>query len=215
MKSSYLVSIGGGVVALGCAALMFQTARETPDRGPAGSITAPRDGSQGDGAATSAMLQARGEPPALRVRAAGLDTGNDDSERVSSETEPGRKLGRAEKLSADAQLHAAYIAKVEDAYEREAADPGWSGSMTSRIWDTVSQMDVMRGATRAAECRSRSCRIEVDDDGSGTLHKNLPVFAQQFADVLPVMAGKPVRDESGRGRMILYLMEMDQRPVGR
>lgn len=206
MKSSVLVALGGAVVAIGCATLLTQALGESPARehdAVTAAATPPAT------PVTPEVLRVRGEVAALRAQVAGLDA----RERgAPAPSEPPREPTREEKLAADEDLHAAYLAQVEDAYQRDPADPAWSASTTTRVWATIRELDFLRDAARSVECRSRSCRIEVDDDGTGVLHKNLPVFGQQFADILPVLSGRPVRGEDGRQRMVLYLMEADQRP---
>jgi hypothetical protein len=208
MKSSRVVALAGAVVAIGCALLLAEMARGSPARAPAAPSAEPEAPAGPSGSATSE----RPGSAVARARTAGPEVGPQDRPPAEEDREPARELTRAEKQAADRQLHAAHIAHVKDAYEREPADPAWSASTTSRVWETIRQTDFVRDAARSVECRSRSCRVEVDDDGTGILHKHLPVFGQQFADVLPVMVGEPVRDEDGRGRMVLYLMEADQQP---
>jgi hypothetical protein len=210
MKSSGVVALGGAVVALGSAALLTLMAGDSPMLGPSATSDAPAGLAAGPPAPDLARM--RGEVAALRAQVAGLDARAEGGATAGEEAVPARALTQEEKLAADEELHAAYIAGVEETYGREPADPAWAASTTSRVWETVRQMDFMRDAARSVECRSHMCRMEVADDGTGSLHKNLPVFGQQFADVLPVMAGKPVRDEQGHQRMVLYLMEMDRRP---
>jgi hypothetical protein len=207
MKSSGVVALAGAVVAIGCAALLAEMARGSPAPAPA-----PVRAASGAPTVASGSAAPEQAGTAVVARAHAADVRPQDRPPAEKDDEPPRELTRAEKRAADRELHAAYIADVADAYEREPADPAWSASTTSRVWDTIRQTDFMRGAARAVECRSRSCRIEVDDDGTGVLHKHLPVFGQQFADVLPVMAGQPVRGEDGRERMVLYLMKADQQP---
>jgi hypothetical protein len=207
MRSSRVIALAGAAVAFGCAALLYQTGEDAPAR-ESSAVPAAR----GTTTSETGLARVRGEVAALRAQVAGLDKHASATAPSGEEADPPRKLTRQELLAADEELHAAYIAKVEDTYERDPADPAWSVGTTSRVWETIRQMDFLRDAARSVDCRSHTCRIEVDDDGTGVLHKNLPVFGQQFADVLPVLAGRPVRGGDGHRRMILYLLEMDQRP---
>ncbi|WP_144436261.1 hypothetical protein [Lysobacter antibioticus] len=106
----------------------------------------------------------------------------------------------------DARRHAAYIAGVQSAFQLERVDPAWASSTTSRVWNAIERTDAMREAAHDVQCRSSMCRIEVGDDGSGKLHKQLPLWAQQFADALPRMTGQVVEGRDGQSRMVLYLM---------
>jgi len=59
------------------------------------------------------------------------------------------------------------------------------------------------------ECRSRTCRLELADDGSGKLGKILPVFAQQVGRELPSIAYDRIVDASGTATMVLYMARQD------
>lgn len=118
-----------------------------------------------------------------------------------------------ERVAADAQRHAAYVATLQASFKLEPVDPRWSTATTSRVWDAINASETMRGAARGVECRASSCRIEIRDDGSGRVGKDLPLWSQQFTDVLPRMVGQTVVDQNGQSAMVLYLMGPQPAPV--
>jgi len=144
----------------------------------------------------------------LRAQVAGLK-GELAERPAASEPAAEDQPALDERRAEGERNHAAHMAKIEDAFAREVVDPTWSSKTSSRVWTAINEMDVLRTAAREVECRSRTCRIEVSDDGTGELHKQLPLFAQQFADAMPRMSGKQVTDESGKAGMVLYLMSRE------
>lgn len=65
--------------------------------------------------------------------------------------------------------------------------------------------DALRGKVRNLECRSRTCRVEIDDDRAGAVSKELPVFVQQLADTLPSTQADHIDDGNGHTTMVLYM----------
>lgn len=118
-----------------------------------------------------------------------------------------------QQAEADAQRHAAYVASLQASFKLETPDPRWSSATTSRVWEAINQTDAMRDATRNVECRANTCRIEIRDDGSGRVNKSLPLWSQQFTDVLPRMVGQTVTHQNGQSDMVLYLMGPQPAPV--
>jgi hypothetical protein len=112
-------------------------------------------------------------------------------------------------IEEDRQRHAAYVAGLQSAFGQERVDPRWAPAATSRLWDAINHNDTMRGAMRNVECRSSTCRIQVSDDGSGSVNKNLPLWSQQVTDLLPHMVGQSVVNANGHTETVLYLMAAD------
>lgn len=65
--------------------------------------------------------------------------------------------------------------------------------------------EAMQAAVHNVECRSRSCRLEIADDGAGTLAKSIPSLAFRLAETLPEMMSGQVEDGNGGSTTILYL----------
>jgi hypothetical protein len=63
------------------------------------------------------------------------------------------------------------------------------------------------------DCRSDSCRVEVRDDGSGSLSKSMPMLAQQLAGTLPTITANNISQPNGESAVVLYLSrQVEQAP---
>jgi len=102
-----------------------------------------------------------------------------------------------------------YIAGIEAAFRKEARDPRWSSATSAAVQTALVTDDELRRLTRGVDCRSRTCRVEIADDGSGSLGKLLPMFAQHVGKELPSVAFDRVEDPSGATTMVLYMTRPD------
>jgi len=102
-----------------------------------------------------------------------------------------------------------HMAGVEAAFRQEAADPRWSSATAATVQSALAADSDLRPLARGVECRSRTCRLELADDGSGKLGKILPVFAQQVGRELPSIAYDRIVDASGTATMVLYMARQD------
>jgi len=97
------------------------------------------------------------------------------------------------------------MAGIGDAFRNEATDPRWSSSTSSVVQAALVADNDLRSLARGVECRSRTCRVEIADDGSVKLGKILPMFAQQVGRELPSVAAERVEDAGGAATMVLYM----------
>jgi hypothetical protein len=205
MKRSTLLWPGAAIVGLALVGLTRQIVLPS-SASPRERATTAGPADRAGAASPADTTRLRAEVAALRAQVAGLD------QAPAPEAEP--VMTEEERRAEDDRRHAAYMDRVEAGFEREAVDPTWSSSTATRVWSTIKQMDVIHAAARTVECRSKSCRIEVRDDGTGALHKGLPMFAQEFADAMPYMAGRQVQEPDGHAGMVLYLMGPELAQVG-
>ena len=63
--------------------------------------------------------------------------------------------------------------------------------------------------TRSVECRSRTCRVEVTDDGSARMHRTLLKFAQRVGHELPDVTFGQVDNPGGAPTIVLYMSRPD------
>ena len=75
----------------------------------------------------------------------------------------------------------------------------------------IQKNPVIQAAIGNVDCRSRTCRVEISDDGSGKLDKQLPLFVQSVGKTLPNMQAERVGERSGPSMMVLYLTDERQR----
>ena len=58
---------------------------------------------------------------------------------------------------------------------------------------------------RSIECRSKSCKVEILDDGSGKVSQSLPSIMAQLGDALPMSQADHAVQGDGRVLMTLYM----------
>jgi hypothetical protein len=107
--------------------------------------------------------------------------------------------------------HRDYLAGLETAFHDEATDPGWSAATSAVVQTALASSREIRALGRGVECRSHICRVEITDDGRGSLGKILPTFAQEIGHELPNVAANRVQNADGT-TMVLYLSRDDDAP---
>jgi hypothetical protein len=200
MKTSYLPWIGGAMLGIAGLALIHAYSSQ--------SGTAQDSGTRRGDASTDAATH---DDPELRRMQADLASLQSQMSAVGNRvaaSSPARQpmADLRRQVAADEQRHAAYVATLQASFGLEKVDPRWSSNATTRLWDAINRADALRGAARSVECRASTCRIEIDDDGSGDLNKSLPLWSQQFTDVLPRMVGQTITLQNGQTELVLYLM---------
>jgi hypothetical protein len=202
MKTISRTWIGGALLGLGGLAIFFRLDSDTQQtvsqsRPAAAAHTQAADPAQSSGTAEQiAALQTQIDK--LRTQTA--------AQRLNGEASP---IDPKRAVEQDRRRHAAYVAGLQSAFGQERVDPRWAPTTTSRLWDAINHDDTMRGAMRNVECRATTCRVQVSDDGSGSVNKNLPLWSQQLSDLLPRMVGQSVVGADGRTETVLYLMAPD------
>ena len=98
-----------------------------------------------------------------------------------------------------------YMASVDAAFRNEATDPRWSSATSSVVQTALTADSDLRPLARGVECRSRTCRVEIADDGSGKLGKLLPMLAQKVGRELPSVTADRVQEAGGAVTMVLYM----------
>ena len=94
---------------------------------------------------------------------------------------------------------------VDAAFRSEAMDPNWSTKLTAMLRADFRKNKAFRNV-RSIECRSRTCRIEIPEDGRGTITNNLPVLTLRFAATLPAMqVDRAKGGNGGKDTLILYM----------
>jgi hypothetical protein len=106
----------------------------------------------------------------------------------------------------------AHMADVASRFQREAMDPGWAPSTLSAVRSALSSNDAMRDKVRDVECRSQTCRVELADDGSAAMSKDLPLFVHQLAGVLPSVQADHVDEGDQRSALVLYMTRRERAP---
>ena len=101
------------------------------------------------------------------------------------------------------------MADIASDFQKEATNAAWARSTTSALQSQLTASEALRTTMRGVECRSQTCRVELDDDGSGKMAKEIPLFIQQFADSLPSMQADHIDDGNGHRTLVLYMTRND------
>lgn len=102
-----------------------------------------------------------------------------------------------------------YMAGIDAGFRKEVTDPGWSSTTSTMVRSVLAASNELGPLARDLECRSRTCRVEIADDGSGASGKLIPKFAQQVGRELPHMVAERVEDPRGGTMMVLYMSRLD------
>jgi hypothetical protein len=97
------------------------------------------------------------------------------------------------------------MAVLEAAFRQESADYQWSSQTAMVVQEALTSNETAQTVVRNVECRSRTCRVEVVNDGPGIPADFMPMFAMQVASVLPSITANHVEDANGVKTTILYL----------
>jgi len=103
------------------------------------------------------------------------------------------------------RAYRAYMAGVDAAFRAEPIDPAWSSAASSLVRTALSGDSDLRRLLRNVECHSRTCRVELADDGPGKLGVLLPMFAQQVGDQLPSVVADRIANPAGVATIVLYM----------
>jgi hypothetical protein len=104
----------------------------------------------------------------------------------------------------------AQMAEIEARFNDEPRDPKWSSVALSALREAFQGDETIRAAMGEIDCRARSCRVELSDDGSGTLSTNLPAVLHQVSGVLPTMQSDHTLDAAGHAKMVLYMARHEE-----
>lgn len=142
-----------------------------------------------------------------RRQPAAVDPGLADSAAPASGAAPSR-MDPAARAEAE-RLHRARVASIDAAFQREPVEPRWSTAMASAVTTAVAGDDHLQRLTRSVECRSRTCRVEVADDGSARMQRTVLKFAQRVGRELPDVVFGRNEDTGGAPTIVLYMSRPD------
>ena len=126
--------------------------------------------------------------------------------------EPASLEEMQQQRAADLESHHVYISEVAQSFAAETIDQRWAAQASQRVNAALYDHEALRTAARDVECRMQTCRVTIDDDGSGTLSRRLPSLALSLVDVLPTISAERVDQGNGRSAMILYMSAQREAP---
>jgi hypothetical protein len=98
-----------------------------------------------------------------------------------------------------------YMAGVAAGFNNEKIDPAWAARVASRVSATFEANEELRKRLRGVECRTQTCRVQMDEDGSVALSRQMPFLSLSLVDVLPSMSVDHIDQGNGHSTMILYM----------
>lgn len=212
MNRAFVILMGIAAVGIGSYVAFGDVARP-----PSGAATAARPVADdraersGDDPASSAkeaaalragMARLNAEVSALREQVvASQASANADAPAMDPEPARGDPAQRAQQES---EWHA-HMMEVDANFQSEVLDPRWASSTTSALQSALNASDALRGKMQDVECRSQTCRVEIADDGSGAVSKDLPLFVQQVGGTLPSMQADRIDEGDGQSTLVLYM----------
>jgi hypothetical protein len=200
------------LAALGCmcGALSLYLAVRSNASSPTTGVARQSD-RQTAAAGTNDVAQLRHELAGLQAQVWAQERRSPDPARTKAADlpVPGDPRSDPEARAEQQRAHREYMAGIDDAFRREVVDPTWSPATSTVVQEALAGDTDLRSLARSAECRSRTCRVEIADDGSGKLGKLVPALALRLGQVLPSVAGDRVVDAGGAATVILYMSRRD------
>ena len=103
-----------------------------------------------------------------------------------------------------------YVSYAEAGFNDEPTDARWAAATGTLIQQQIASWPTLRGATHSLECRSKSCRVELRDDGSQNFARELPRLVHRLGPHLSSVVVDLVQDEQGRRMQVLYMTRAEK-----
>ena len=98
------------------------------------------------------------------------------------------------------------VASIESSFRGEKEDARWSQGATSAVRTALTGADEsLRSQVRSIECRSHSCRVEINADAGGQMAVDLPLVVDHLGQALPNVTAGQIDQGDGRQATVLYL----------
>ena len=107
--------------------------------------------------------------------------------------------------AADAKRHQDAVAAIAKVFASEKVDSAWSVRTSARVNAAIEGNQLLKSAQHSVDCRGQTCRLQIDDDGSGKLPSNLPLIILSVADLFPSIIADHVDQGNGHSTTILYM----------
>jgi hypothetical protein len=107
--------------------------------------------------------------------------------------------------SADQERNRTYMTEVAQSFNNERSNPSWATQVTSRVNTTLANDEALRGSVYTVDCRQQTCRVQIEDDGSGRVTARLPSMTRELGDVLPTFSAEQIDAGNGHRATVLYM----------
>jgi hypothetical protein len=119
-----------------------------------------------------------------------------DSSAEAVRPHPTREEAEREVRARDAELQSAFNA--------ERIDPQWAGGAAATLRQALGGDESSTIAVRSVECRSRTCRAEIGNEGNADINRFLSSLALRLADTFGTMATGRVDQGGASSTTVLY-----------
>jgi hypothetical protein len=107
--------------------------------------------------------------------------------------------------AADDERNRTYMAAVAQSFNNEKVNVTWATQVASRVNTTLGNDAALQGSTHSVDCRQDTCRVQIEDDGSGRLKQRLPSIIMHLGDVLPTVSAEQIDTGNGHRATVLYM----------
>lgn len=98
-----------------------------------------------------------------------------------------------------------YVSEAEAGFNDERTDERWATELSATIYREIANQPTLRGKAKTVECRSKSCKIELSDDGSAGFASEVPQLVDELGAKVSSVIFDVEHDAAGRRTQVLYL----------
>jgi len=120
-----------------------------------------------------------------------------------AETAPSTLTLEQQRAESEQRWHD-HMAEVALNFDQEPRDPRWAASTSQVVASALERDATLAALAGPIDCRTNSCRLEVERDADGTVDKELPLFLNSLVAALPEMEAEHAVID-GKPRYTLYL----------
>jgi len=96
-------------------------------------------------------------------------------------------------------------ASVAANFRSEPLDPPFALTTADSLRGVLASDELAKMSVQTIDCRAKTCRVEIEDDGSGIVPLTLPMLMARMADTLPNVSAQRLEQPNGRATMVLYM----------
>ena len=186
----------------------FYNLPDAPQRGDAASAGRGSTAAAGDAATLEQLRLLRQEVAALKSLAESRGRAEVARDAPSVNALPAKDPTQEFRLdlsgqAEEAQRFEAHVAGIAANFGREMRDQRWSSETSSLFESALAAEELKDMRVKNLECRARTCRLEIEDDGK--FARLMPLLAVELGGTLPNVIAQRVERPGGRATMILYM----------
>ena len=137
--------------------------------------------------------------------------GADVQPRIPTGVDVGEKhtgpdpLARTEALADAERRFEDHTVQIAANFSNELRDPRFAIGAGEALRTMLDSEEFASMPVQNIDCRSATCRVEINDDGSGVVSQVLPMLAVRMAETLPNIVAQRLEQSNGRATMVLFM----------